>query len=75
MFELIRTYRRAEFHINDLRIYLPKAGNVATIKKSWKKVGGQAVSGGSCHKSKRSIVGPNGKGGPPPPKQMADLLK
>uniref|UniRef100_A0A7S0E816 EF-hand domain-containing protein n=1 Tax=Phaeocystis antarctica TaxID=33657 RepID=A0A7S0E816_9EUKA len=52
-----------------------KAGNVATIKKSWKKVGGQAVGGGSCHKSKRSIVGPNGEVGPPPPKQMADLLK
>ena len=58
-----------------IAIYLPKAGNIATIKKSWKKVGGQAVGGGSCHKSKRSIVGPNGEVGPPPPKQMADLLK
>ena len=58
-----------------IAIYLPKAGNIATIKKSWKKVGGQAVGGGSCHKSKRSIVGPKGEVGPPPPKQMADLLK
>ena len=62
---------------NDLvvPVKLTQAGNIATIKKSWKKVGGQAVGGGSVHKSKRNIVGPNGEIGPPPPKQMADLLK
>jgi len=46
-----------------------------TIKKSWKSAGFQCVHGGSTYKGKSLIRGANGEVGPPPKKNIADLLK
>ena len=48
--------------------------NVAP-QKSWKNSGFQSVHGGSTYRGKSLIRGPNGEVGPPPKKNIADLLK
>ena len=46
-----------------------------TIKKTWKHQGFQAVHGGSTYRGKSQIRGPNGEVGPPPKKDLKELLK
>jgi len=46
-----------------------------TIKKTWKGSGFQSIHGGSTYRGKSLIRGPNGEVGPPPKKNIADLLK